>query len=63
MKKSRIERRNEWRKEYRKNGTPWVSTVEPEYHPFYRDGKTYQANGDREVARRKRQREAIEARQ
>ncbi len=61
---SRIVRRNEWREEYRKNGTPWVSTlkVEAEYQPNERAGKTYQPNGEREVARRRRQREAIEAR-
>jgi hypothetical protein len=56
MRKSRIERRNEWRLENRKtNGEsnkPWISTVDPRYEPVVVKSKTYEANGKREVARR-----------
>ncbi len=59
MRKSRIERRNEWRLENRRtNGepnTPWVSTVEPRHEPVVVKSKKYESNGKRETARRRRQ--------
>jgi hypothetical protein len=59
MRRSRIERRNEWRDANRRtNGEPnqpWVSTVDPRYEPVEVKSKKYASNGKREVARRLRQ--------
>ena len=59
LRKTRIQRRNEWRDANRRtNGEPnqpWVSTVDPRYEPVVVKSKKYEANGKRETARRRRQ--------